>query len=48
MHYITAPMDDPESTVNNLPDLMEVETTVEGAGALLWHLKEQMTYRGEI
>ena len=48
MHYITAPMDDPESTVNNLPDLMEAETTVEGAGALLWHLKEQMTYRGEI
>ena len=48
MHYITAPMDDPESTVNNLPDLMEAETTVEGASALLWHLKEQMTYRGEI
>ena len=48
MHYITAPMDDPESTVNNLPDLMEAETTVEGAGALLWHLKEQMTYRGEM
>ena len=48
MHYITAPMDDPECTVNNLHDLMEAETTVEGAGALLWHLKEQMTYRGEI
>ena len=48
MHYITAPMDDPECTVNNLPDLMEAETTVDGAGALLWHLKEQMTYRGEI
>ena len=48
MHYITAPMDDPECTVNNLPDLMEAETTVDGAGALLWHLKEQMVYRGEI
>ena len=48
MHYIMAPMDDPESTVNNLSELMEAETTVEGAGALLWHLKEQMTYRGEI
>ncbi len=48
MHYITAPMDDPECTVNNLPELMEAETTVEGASALLWHLKEQMTYRGEI
>ena len=31
MHYITAPMDDPECTVNNLPDLMEAETTVEGS-----------------
>ena len=48
MHYITAPMDNPECTVNNLPDLMEAQTTVEGAGALLWHLKEQMAYRGEI
>ncbi len=48
MHYITAPMDDPECTVNNLPDLMEAETTVDGAGALLWHLKEQMVYRCEI
>ncbi len=48
MHYITAPMDDPESTQNNLHEFMEAETTVEGAGALLWHLKEQMVYRGEI
>ena len=48
MHYITAPMDDPECTVNNLPDLMEAETTVDGAGSLLMHLKEQMTYRDEI
>lgn len=48
MHYITAPMDDQESTVNNLPELMEAKTTVEGAEALFWHLKEQMTYRGEI
>lgn len=48
MHYITAPMDDPESTVNNLHEFMEAETIVEGAEVLLWHLKEQMTYRGEI
>ena len=48
MHYITAPLDDPEFTVNNLPELMEAETAVEGARALLWHLKEQMTYRCEI
>ncbi len=48
MHYITAPMDDPECTVNNLPNLMEAETTVDGASALLMHLKEQMTYRNEI
>ena len=48
MHYITAPMDDPECTVNSLPELMEAETTVEGAEALLWHMKEQMTYRYEI
>ena len=48
MHYITAPMDDPECTANNLSDLMEAETTVEGSSALLWHLKEQMVYRGEI
>lgn len=48
MHYITAPMGDPESTVNNLHEFMEAETTVEGAGTLLWHLKEQMTYHGEI
>lgn len=48
MHYITAPMDAPEYTVNNLPDLMEAETTIEGAAALLWHLKEQMTYRGDM
>lgn len=48
MHYITAPMDDPESTVNNLHEFMEAETTVEGAEVLLWHLKEQMAYRGEM
>jgi len=48
MHYITAPMDDPEYTVNNLPELMEAETTVDGVRVLLWHLKEQMTYRHEI
>ncbi len=48
MHYITAPMEDPESTVNNLHEFMEAETTVEGAEVLLWHLKEQMTYRGEM
>ncbi len=48
MHYITAPMDDPECTVNNLPELMEAETTVDGVRALLWHLKEQMAYRVEI
>ena len=48
MHYITAPLDDPECTVNSLPELMEAETTVEGARALLWHLKKQMTYRCEI
>lgn len=47
-HYITDPMDDPECTVNNLPELMEAETTVEGARALLWHLKEQMSYYGEM
>lgn len=45
MHYITAPMDDPECTVNNLYELMEAETAVEGAVALLLHLKEQINYR---
>ena len=48
MHYITAPIDDPECTVNNLPELMEAETIVDGVKELLWHLKEQMTYRAEI
>ena len=48
MHYITAPMDDPEYTVNYLPELIDAETIVDGASALLWHIKEQMTYRGEI
>ena len=48
MYYITAPMDIPEDTLNNLPGLMDAENTVEGASALLWHLKEQMEFRHEI